>query len=198
MKGFSQQKLIKWSCLTCRRLKAFLEAFMLEKVFFFNDYQMRLIEIDDIDLYYEDGFLNADEEANYFTGTTDQFTKEQIANYVKKIVADESRYDFIILSNNRIVGEVVINNIEQKNCHYRICIFKKEYFSKGIGFEATKRIIDFAFNGLNLETIELEVFPFNDRGIALYKKLGFEIVAELNDESANEPYKKLLKMRLSL
>ena len=86
--------------------------------------------------------------------------------------------------------------IKEANCHYRICIYKKENFSKGIGFNATKKILEFAFEKLNLNSIELEVFPFNERGIALYKKMGFEIVEHIVDDEADELYKKIYLMRL--
>lgn len=98
---------------------------------------------------------------------------------------------FFDLDRNKIIGEVVLSEIENNNAHYRICIFNKEYFfSKGIGFNATEKLLGFAFKTLGLKSIELEVFPFNDRGIALYKKLGFEITGEIIDEEADSLYKK--------
>jgi RimJ/RimL family protein N-acetyltransferase len=155
--------------------------------FEFNGYQMRLIQESHADTYYKT-LLESDEESKYFTGTTGTFTREQIAGYITKVVSRDNRYDFIILKDDDIVGEVVLSDVEGGKCHYRICIFKKENFSKGIGFEATKKAFDFAFNELELEEIELEVFPFNERGIALYEKMGFEFIETIVDEEAEDPY----------
>ena len=170
---------------------------MTDMIYSFNGYDMRKIKEEDIDRYYVDGFLDADEAANYFTGTLGTFTQDQVTAYVKKIVSDKSRYDFIILKDEKIIGEVVINNIEDGKAHYRICLFKKENFSKGIGFEATRRVIKFVFDNLKLNSIDLEVFPFNKRGIALYEKMGFEFIETIKDDEANEPYIDINIMRLS-
>lgn len=170
---------------------------MINKVFEFDGLTMALIKVSDINNYYKDGFEILHEEANYYTASSHGYTKEDISKYVHKITKDHSRYDFIIRREKEIIGEVVLNNIKDKKAHFRICLFKKENFSKGIGYKATKTILKFAFEDLALETIELEVYPFNHRGIALYEKLGFKIIEELFDAHEKEPYKKILKMVLN-
>lgn len=150
-----------------------------------GDITLRLIELGDLDKYC-DVINNPSEEVDYFTGTTGSFTREQIENYVKKIVNDETRYDFLITNKkNEILGEIVINGIdyEKKTGHYRIAIFNKENFGKGYGYLGTKTILNFVFYVLNLDEIFLEVYPFNERGVHLYQKLGFEIIDTLMDES---------------
>lgn len=162
----------------------------------FDNYQLRLIEKSDAENYYKYAFEGSCTEAKYFTGTVANYSQEQVLSYVDRIVNSENRYDFLILRGSEIVGEVVLSEIEEGNCHYRICIYKKENFSKGIGFNASKEIFRFAFDDLNLSSIELEVFPFNERGIALYKKMGFEIVEDIVDDEADDLYKKIYLMRL--
>ncbi len=162
----------------------------------FDDYQMRLIEETDGENYFKYAFEEASKEADYYTGTIEKYTKDQVLSYVEKIIKKENRYDFIILHGSEIIGEIVINEIEEAKCHYRICIYRIENFSKGIGFNATKEIVKFAFEELNLASIELEVFPFNERAIALYRKIGFEIVENIVDDEADELYKQIYLMRL--
>jgi RimJ/RimL family protein N-acetyltransferase len=169
---------------------------MKELKFYFNEYMMRSIRQEDLDPYYKCAIMESDQESKYFTGTVTSFSKDQIASYLKTIVDCESRYDFLIFKEDQIIGEVVLSDIENGNCHYRICIFSKENFSKGIGYQATHVAFDFAFNKLNLETIELEVFPFNERGIGLYKKMGFVDVEAIVDDEAEDPYKNINLMRL--
>lgn len=158
---------------------------------------MNIIQPSDLDSYYYFGFFDNSEETRYFTGTTEHFTKEQIESYILNISEDTTRYDFLISEGDEIVGEAVLSDVNGKNCHFRIAIFNKKNFSCGIGFSATRILLDFAFGELDLEVVELEVFPFNERGIALYSKLGFNLVDQVIDDEAKEPYREILIMRLN-
>lgn len=162
----------------------------------FDDYTLRLLEVSDGPSYYKDGFENPDKASQYFTGPTPVYSKEQILAYVEKVTKDINRFDFIICDDRHIIGEVVINDIEDGCGHYRIALFSKDHFSKGIGYKSTKLVLDFAFIELGLEVIDLEVYPFNERGIALYKKLGFQVTGEEIDDQELDPYKKILMMSL--
>ncbi|HEY9860427.1 MAG TPA: GNAT family protein [Candidatus Obscuribacterales bacterium] len=50
----------------------------------------------------------------------------------------------------------------------------EEHWGHGYGFEAMQLALTFAFEELNLHRIQLTVFSYNDRAIALYEKLGFQ------------------------
>lgn len=168
----------------------------LERTFDFDDCHMRLITLDDIEAYFKVGFACPDEEVNYFTGTTGTFTQAQVEKYVQSVVSDSSRYDYLIMQRGRIIGEVVLSDIDNAKCHYRICIFEKGNFSKGIGKQATQKVLELAFEVLKLDAVELEVFPFNERGLALYRKMGFEITGEIVDSDAKEPFRNICTMAL--
>ncbi|MGI6297643.1 MAG: GNAT family N-acetyltransferase [Saccharofermentanales bacterium] len=104
-------------------------------------------------------------------------TKETIKLYVNKIIKDKSRYDFLIINcQGKIVGESVINEVDTDNMSacFRIGIFDRKNFGRGIGTEAIKMTLKFGFEELNLHRIELEVFSFNERGYRAYKRVGFE------------------------
>jgi RimJ/RimL family protein N-acetyltransferase len=45
---------------------------------------------------------------------------------------------------------------------------------RGYGTEAMQLALQFAFNELNLHRVQLMVFSYNDRAIALYEKSGFK------------------------
>ncbi|HEX5689655.1 MAG TPA: GNAT family protein [Roseiflexaceae bacterium] len=45
---------------------------------------------------------------------------------------------------------------------------------QGYGAEALRLALDFAFGELNLRRVQLTVFSYNTRAIALYEKLGFQ------------------------
>lgn len=127
---------------------------------------------------YWEVFNNSSLESNVFTGTQQVFNKSDIERYLENISTDNSRIDFLIfeVKSNKIVGEVVISDIYRNNrsAGIRIAIYKKEDFSKGYGSEALILALSYGFGMLNLHRIELEVFPYNERAIHVYEKIGFK------------------------
>jgi len=157
---------------------------------------IRPINLADIEMYFRYGFEESSEEAKYYTGTTQIFTLDQIRDYVTKVVDDNTRRDYLITDSNKIIGEVVLTDITIDSCHFRICIFDKDNFSKGIGGKVTRCVISSAFNDLGVKSVELEVFPFNERGIALYEKIGFKITDRVIDVDSEKPYRDIVVMKL--
>lgn len=126
---------------------------------------------------YWEGLDNCSIETTVFTGTKQIFNKSDIIGYLEDISTDKSRIDFLIFEKecNKIVGEVVINDIYMGNrsANMRIAINKKEDFSKGYGSEALILALNYGFAMLNLHRIELGVYSFNKRAIHVYEKVGF-------------------------
>ncbi len=56
---------------------------------------------------------------------------------------------------------------------FYIAIAEKENWSKGYGKEATKLMVDYAFNTLNFNRVQLHVSVENTRAINAYEKAGF-------------------------
>lgn len=145
---------------------------------------LRRLDISDAEIYSE-LTVNMDIESRVFTGTTGVFGKSQAENYIKSIMTDSSRIDFLIISNedNKIVGEVVINEINRnrRSSNIRIDICKSEDFGKGYGTEAMILALDYGFGMFNLHRVELQVYEFNGRGIHVYEKIGFKREGVLRD-----------------
>ena len=55
-----------------------------------------------------------------------------------------------------------------------IAIGEAQHWGKGYGSEAMQLVLRFAFDELNLHRVQLTVFSYNERAIALYEKLGFQ------------------------
>ncbi|KQC14301.1 MAG: acetyltransferase [Desulfuromonas sp. SDB] len=100
----------------------------------------------------------------------------------KEILQDISRhgYHFAIVESeqNRLLGNCGLHKIDHlnRNATFGIFIGDKSYWNQGYGEEATKLIVDFGFNILNLHNILLKVFSFNTRAIRCYEKVGFREV----------------------
>jgi len=48
-----------------------------------------------------------------------------------------------------------------------------QFWHKGYGREITEFMVNYAFNGLGLHRVELEVYEGNDRALKLYQDMGF-------------------------
>lgn len=59
---------------------------------------------------------------------------------------------------------------------FRIVIGEKWAWDHGFGTEATRLVVDEAFETLGLNEVQLEVFRHNPRAINAYRKVGFERV----------------------
>lgn len=111
------------------------------------------------------------------TGTQRIFSRQAIANFIAKIVQDESRVDLVICSQetNQALGEVVINEIDftNRSANIRIDLFDEAHYGKGYGTPAMLLMLGHAFGSLNLHRVSLGVYAFNQRAIHVYEKLGF-------------------------
>ncbi|OGD71826.1 hypothetical protein A3D09_01530 [Candidatus Collierbacteria bacterium RIFCSPHIGHO2_02_FULL_49_10] len=81
-------------------------------------------------------------------------------------------------TNDKHVGNVRLEPVdwEKKRATLGIVIGNKEYWGKGIGTEATKLAVDYAFQKLGLDEVELGVISENVRARKTFEKAGFKLV----------------------
>ncbi len=120
-----------------------------------------------------------DEEVTRLTGSHESFTFEAVESFCAQVAEVPDRYDYAICRPtelNQPLGEVVINDIDLNNrsCNFRCALYSHTNFGRGMGTEAIRLLMDFAFDELAINRVELEVFEFNDRAIHVYEKIGFK------------------------
>lgn len=116
-------------------------------------------------------------EGAHLTGTRVTFTMDQIEAYILRNQEGTDRAAWVICTHqDEIVGEVVINEIDEDNrsANIRIALYEARHFGHGYGTEALHLAIDFGFTELNLHRISLGVFDFNPRAVHVYETLGFQ------------------------
>ena len=117
-----------------------------------------------------------DEEIRYMTGTTTEFTLEQIKAHIRAIKQEPNRHDFAVClkGSDEMVGELTVDvDKENKKAGFRIALASISLTGKGLGTEAIKLVQHFVFEELALNRLQLEVFSHNERGIRAYEKAGF-------------------------
>jgi RimJ/RimL family protein N-acetyltransferase len=65
-----------------------------------------------------------------------------------------------------------ISTADNRSCSFRILLQGPRFFGRGLGTEATRLALDYAF-GLGVHRVELEVYDFNPRARRVYEKAGF-------------------------
>lgn len=120
-----------------------------------------------------------DAEAMRLTGTHQQFTEQQIQGWLAKLPAEDGRADWAIIriEDGTHIGEVVLNDYDADNqsVGFRIALNGAGRFGQGYGTEATRAVVDHAFEVMGVHRIGLEVYAFNPQAQRAYEKCGFVV-----------------------
>ena len=60
-----------------------------------------------------------------------------------------------------------------RKCTFGIALGDPTVWGKGLGTDATRTVVGYAFRELNLNRVQLYVYEFNERGRRAYEKAGF-------------------------
>jgi RimJ/RimL family protein N-acetyltransferase len=84
-------------------------------------------------------------------------------------------FTIVDLTTEETIGRGMLFSVDLVNrgAMLGIVIGEKDYWSKGYGVDATRLLLEYAFNLLNLNSVMLGVFAFNERAIACYRRVGF-------------------------
>ena len=79
------------------------------------------------------------------------------------------------VSDDRVIGFIELGGYDwaDRNAWVGIGIGDPEYRGKGYGTESMQLLLGYAFKGLNLHRVNLNVFAYNKRAIRSYEKCGF-------------------------
>lgn len=82
----------------------------------------------------------------------------------------------------RLIGTTALTDRRRdgagESALFRIVIGEKDVWGRGYGTEATALVAQQAFEDLGLDAVRLEVFRHNERAVAAYERVGFEVTGE--------------------
>ena len=114
------------------------------------------------------------------------FTREGHLAWLHNVVEAGKAVQMIIceIGTDRPVGSVYIRDIdmEHRKGEYGIFIGESDSRGKGIGTQAAKLMVQYAFEKLKLHKLFLRVYADNLRAIGSYEKAGFVREAYLRDD----------------
>jgi RimJ/RimL family protein N-acetyltransferase len=110
---------------------------------------------------YQDGPMRHDEIDRFFAA--------------RALGTDSLAMAIHLRDTNRLIGTCALSQLDPDNgsALFHITIGEKDAWGRGFGTEATKLMVDHAFNGLGLHRVALTVFAFNERAIRSYRSVGF-------------------------
>jgi RimJ/RimL family protein N-acetyltransferase len=87
--------------------------------------------------------------------------------------------------SDRLVGATGLHHTDLRNRHaaFGIVIGEKDFWGKGLGSEATRLVVGYAFGTLNLNRVWLEVYEYNPRAARVYEKAGFRVEGRLRQDT---------------
>lgn len=127
------------------------------------------------------------------------YTYEDRVLWVKRKLEEQAIiFSIIERSSGNFVGNIEFMDLKSETAEIGITI-TPSYQNKHYGTEALKKMIEYGFNVLGLNEINLVVYSNNVRAIHCYKKLGFietrveKNVAIIDGQSVDDIYMKLGK-----
>jgi RimJ/RimL family protein N-acetyltransferase len=99
-------------------------------------------------------------------------------DFIEKANQDERTLalGIAIKATDKLIGATGFHQIDFRNRHasFGIVIGDKAEWGKGYGTEATRLLVNHAFQSLNLHRVWLHAHEFNERGLRSYKRVGFK------------------------
>ena len=88
---------------------------------------------------------------------------------------DPARCEWMIDVEGHLAGVTFLHSIDRddRNARLAIGLYDPGLLGLGIGTEAIRLVLDYAFGPLDLHRVELRVLAFNTRAIAAYQRCGF-------------------------
>ena len=116
------------------------------------------------------------------TDKADSLTAE--LEYIEK-THKKNAHIYAIVNNetDTLVGNIGIEEIDNTSRTATIGVFigDEENRGKGFGSEALRLACRYAFDRLNMHSLHLWVFSFNERAMNVYKKVGFKEVGRMRE-----------------
>lgn len=119
---------------------------------------------------------NSDDVKKYMFNEQNISTEEH-RNWLKSLENSNKSITFVIFYENSPIGIVSLVNINNyhKTADWGFYIFSQENRGKGIGTNVLYKLINYAFNEINIIKLNCEALETNSNVIQLYKKMGFAV-----------------------
>ena len=121
--------------------------------------------------------LDTDPQSLYSPKGPEKWWEKEIEKAAQGGLPEGFFFNIRTLPDEKLVGFVVLWGLEWTHgeATVSIALGEPEYWGKGLGTEAMRIILRYAFTELNLHRVTLWVFGYNQRAIRSYEKAGFRL-----------------------
>ena len=105
-------------------------------------------------------------------------TIEEVKSFVSEL--DDGIF-FEIYAYDNLIGYTSLSRFDGDECELGIVIGEKEYWNKGLGQEATRLTMGYAFGTLGMKRIVLSTSGLHEAAIRMYESCGFKIYVTKKD-----------------
>ncbi len=113
------------------------------------------------------------------------YTAETVRAWHERTRAGQDRAWFVIYEQKggRPIGETGFTQLDlfHRTAEFGILIGETDYWGKGYGSEATRRMLAYGFAQLRLHSVWLRVSSANGRGLGAYRRAGFREAGRLRE-----------------
>lgn len=115
-------------------------------------------------------------------------TMEHIEQWYEQVTdraSDDAYFTIYEREEMRPVGRTALKDIDHRHGTATFSIYVADGRGRGVGTEATRLTLDWAFNHLGLCNVMLEVDAWNERAVRAYEKAGFRTIGLRRNASFN-------------
>ncbi len=103
--------------------------------------------------------------------------------WFKKVNKKNDRLNLAICINEKYIGNIYFTDIKKSSAQFHIFIGENSLWGKGIASKSMILSLDFLRINLDIKKVYLKVKKKNILAIKLYKKCGFKVKKELDNNS---------------
>ena len=140
--------------------------------------RLRPLLIKDAVFMYE--WMTDPEITRFFRFDASRVTLESCMSYIESAAEQPNAVHFAIVNeNDEYLGTISLKDIDMdKRCAEYAISTRKKAHGTGAAMQATKLILQYAFETLHLKRVYLNVLTENGRANAFYQKAGFHFVRQ--------------------
>ena len=132
------------------------------------------------------GWLNDPEATRYMESGIFPSTMRDLESFYQRIAVSRSDVLMAVIDkgSGEHIGNMKLGPIQwvHRSAIFGIMIGEKKFWGRGVGREATRLMVEYGFDRLNLNRIDLGVFAEHEAGVRCYQKLGFKVEGRLRQD----------------
>jgi [ribosomal protein S5]-alanine N-acetyltransferase len=150
---------------------------------------LRPLEREDLNARYL-SWLNDPEVTRYMETGTFPTTARDLEKFYDEVTGTRNQVILAVADkkSGQHIGNVKLGPIHwiHRCATFGIMIGDKKFWGKGVGIEATRLMVAYGFNRLNLRRIDLGVFADHDAAVRCYEKVGFQVEGRMRENLFQE------------